>query len=348
MRAWPFLKLAIPLGTLAALAIAYGIGRLTEKPETPINIQRPPPTTFTKLAPPVHGHTLAGLVTSPTGEPLEHALVWLRSGNEPSFTWTDPKGEFRFDELGAGPWPAKVVALGHEPLALTLQEATTPQRIALKKAYGSPPKLAALEHAPLAGRIVVPEGFDASHFEVVLEPDAPTTIDSALPRRAQCDAKGGFQIDDLLVARYDVRVLPAWARGGSWPDLLFGVGEGEEHAFTHARAGGELVLRLAFGSIEGKLVEPITRGPDGAPLPVPRDEPVEGAVVELAFAGDSGRVWIPETTDAAGRFVLRPLPKGRYLLTLRAGEATLRREIELGASEQQKLDLRLAPAAAGH
>jgi hypothetical protein len=241
-----------------------------------------------------------------------------------------------------------VVALGHEPLALTLQEASTPQKIALKKAYGPPPKLVALEHVPLAGRIVVPEGFDASRFEVLLEPDAPASIDSALPRRVPCDAKGAFRIDDLLVARYDVRVLPAWARGGSWPDLLFGVGEGEEHAFTHQKGGGELVLRLAFGTIEGTLVEPITRGPDGAPLPVPRDEPVEGAVVELAFAGESGRVWIPESTDAAGRFALRPLPKGRYLLTLRAGEATLQQEFELGASEQKRLDLRLVPAAAGH
>ena len=335
MRLWPFLKLAIPLGTLAALALAYGIGRLTKEPEAEINIKRPPPATFAKLEAPAHGRKLVGKVVNPAGEPLEGALVWVRSSNEPSFSYSDSQGAFRFDDLGPGPWPAIVVALGFEPLELTLQESASPQVAALRVAYGPPPKLAAIDHQALQGRIGVPEGFDASHFEVVLVPEAPTRIDSALPRRVECDAQGAFKIDDLIVAHYQLLVLPAWARGGSWPDLLAGVGDGDKHEFTHAKGAGDLILRLQFGMIEGVLLE------QGG-------QPVEGAVVELTLAGEPGRVWIPESTDAAGKFALRPLPAGKYELKLHAGETTLAREIELHAGEQHKLEPLRLPAPPAH
>jgi len=350
MRAWPFLKLAIPLGTLAALALGYGIQQLASEADPPINIQRPPPTTFKKLRPPVHGHKLAGQVTTPTGDPVDRALVWLRSGDEPSFTYSDAQGAFRFEALGAGPWPTKVIALGFEPLDLTLQESAALQRIAFKKAYGPPPQLAVFARAPLAGRILVPPGFDASRFEVVLLPEEPTRIDSAVPRRVECDAQGAFRLEDLIVAHYDLRVLPAWARGGSWPDLLVGVGAGTAHDFTHQQAGGELVLRLALGTIEGTLLEPITKGLDGAPLPVPHDVPVEGALVELEqqLPGDTTRLWLPQSTDATGGFALHALPEGVYLLTLRAGEFTLSREVQLGSGETKRLELRLVAPAAGN
>jgi hypothetical protein len=348
MRPWPFLKLAIPLGTLAALALAYGIQQLVAKPDPPPNIKRPPPTTFPRLEPPVHGHALEGQISGPAGEPVERALVWVRSGDEPSFTYSDAAGVFRFGDLGPGPWQGKVLALGFEPLALSFPESAAPQAIALAKAYGPPQKLALLERAPLAGRIVAPEGFDALHCEVVLEPDAPTSIDSALPRRVECDAQGAFRIDDLIVARYALRVLPAWARGGTWPDLLAGIGSSATREFTHSSAGGELVLQLECGTIEGTLLEPITIGPDGLPLPAPRREPVEGALVELALASDPGRIWIPQATDAAGKFSLGPLPRGTYALKLHAGELTLAREVSLGAGERLKLDLLLTAPDAGH
>jgi hypothetical protein len=197
--------------------------------------------------------------------------------------------------------------------------------------------LAKLEHAELAGRIVVPPDFDASGFEVVLEPGEPTRIDSAGPRRVACDAQGNFKIEDLIVAQYGLRVLPAWARGGTWPDLLLGVGDGagEQHEFTHKQGAGELRLRLTLGTIAGALVEP-----DG--------RPIEGALVELELAGDPGRIWLPQSTDAAGKFALRALPRARYLLTLRAGGSALTREIELGPNEDHQLDPIVVPLAGGH
>jgi len=337
MRLGPFLKLAIPLGTLAALALAFAIQRLASEPDPPINIQRPAPTTFKKLEPPPHGHKLLGKVTSPTGEAVDRALVCLHSGEEGRGCWTDALGAFRFDELGPGPWQATIAALGFESLSLELAESSTLQVVALQKALGPPPVLAKLEHAELAGRILVPPDFDASGFEVVFDPGEPTRIDSAVPRRAACDAQGNFKIEDLIVARYELRVLPAWARGGTWPDLLLGVGEGagEQREFTHQKGAGELRLRVALGTIAGALVEP-----DGGPI--------EGALVELELAGDPGHLWLPQSTDAAGKFALRALPKARYLLTLRAGGSTLTREIELGPSEDRELEPIVVPRPGGH
>lgn len=333
MRLGPFLKLAIPLGTLAALALGYAIQRLAEEPDPPINIQRPAPTTFRKLEPPPHGHKLLGQVTTSTGEAIDRALVWVR-GEEGRGTWTDALGAFRFDELGPGPWQAKIVAQGFEPLALELAESSTLQVVVLQKAYGPPPELAKFVHAELAGRLVVPAGFDASGFEVVLQPGEPTRIDSPVPRRVACDAQGNFRIDDLIVAHYDLRVLPAWARGGTWPDLLIGVGDGEQRDFTHKQGASELRLRLALGTIAGTLVEP-----DGAAI--------EGALVELELAGDPGRIWLPQSTDNAGKFALRALPQARYLLTLRAGGSTWKREIELSANEDHQLGAIVVPLAGG-
>ena len=341
MRLWPFLKLAIPLGTLGALALAYGIQRLTSKPDAPIPLVPPEATVFPKLEPPRHEHKLAGLVVGATGEKLDRALVWLRSGDEGNFTYTDAQGAFRFDALGAGPWPAKIVALGYEPLALELQDTGAAQTIRLAKPYGPPPVLATFERAPFGGHLALPEGFDASHFEVVLLPEHPEQIDSALPRRCECDSKGVFRIEDLIVAHYTLRVLPAWARGGSWPDLLAGVGTGSARDFTHQKGAGELVLQLAHGSIDGTLAEELVLGPDGQPLPAPHDVAVEGALIELTSGADGAHVWPPQSSDAAGKFAFRALPPGSYVLTARAGARKLPRKIELAANEQRKLELRL-------
>lgn len=334
MRLRPFLKLAIPLGTLGALAFAYGIQRLTEKPQTPIPLVPPEATVFEKLEPPPHGHKLAGLVTKPAGDKkLDGTLVWLRSGDEGSFAYTDALGAFRFDDLGAGPWPARIVALGYEPLEVELQDTGAAQTIALTNSYGPPPVLAAIERAPLAGHVVVPESLDAGPFEVVLLPDHPERIDAALPRRCECDAKGAFRIDDLIVAHYALRVLPAWARGGSWPDLLAGVTPGGAHEFTHAKGAGELVLQLALGTIEGTLREE-------------QDVAVEGALLELSAEG--GRVWSPQASDANGGFAFRALPPGNYELRAHAGARTLLRKIALATNDEQKLELRLLAPGSDH
>ncbi len=347
MRLWPFLKLAIPLGTLAGLLLSYSIQRWTRTIEPAFAVERPPPPSLRALAPPQRGHVCAGrLVAGAEETPVSEALVWLRSGNEGSFAWTDAEGRFRFETLGPGPWPTKVVAAGYEPLELTLAEDANLHTLKLGKAYGPPPVLPRLPRATITGQLELAGApdLDASDFEVVLVPEHALEIDAALPRRARCDAKGAFRFDELLAARYAVRVLPAWAHGGSWPDLLLGVDGTPQREFTHsAETPHALSLALSLGTIEGTLQETIALGPGGEPI-APHDEAVEGAFVELEERA-SAHVWPALTTDASGHFAFRALPPGTYTLAVRAGAARQEQTIQLGANEKRALALRFAAAA---
>lgn len=349
MRLWPYLRIAIPLGTLAGLLLSFAIQRWTRPVEPPFVVEQPPPTALRPFAPPERRHACAGRVLAgPSGEAVADALVWLRSGDEGSFAWTDAEGRFLFEALGAGPWPTKVVATGFEPLDQTLAEDQGLHTLTLIKSYGPPPTLPALARAPLEGRLDLraAAGLDASEFEVVLLPANPLEIGAALPRRTRCDARGAFRIDDLFEAQYTLRVLPAWARGGSWPDLLLGVDGASEHSLLHARQPGASphLLAIALGCIEGTLHETIALGPGGEPIQ-PRDEAVEGAFVLLEERA-SAHLWPAQSTDPLGHFAFRTLPPGKYTLTLRAGSARQEQAIELGLDQTRTLDLHL-PAAAG-
>ncbi len=235
MRLWPFLKLAIPLGTLAGLLLSYSIQRWTRTIEPAFAVERPPPPSLRALAPPQRGHVCAGrLVAGAEETPVSEALVWLRSGNEGSFAWTDAEGRFRFETLGPGPWPTKVVAAGYEPLELTLAEDANLHTLKLGKAYGPPPVLPPAARATITASSSPRADLDASDFEVVLVLNTRSRSTPRCRARARCDAKGAFRFDELLAARYAVRVLPAWAHGGSWPDLLLGVDGTPQREFTHS------------------------------------------------------------------------------------------------------------------
>jgi hypothetical protein len=60
-----------------------------------------------------------------------------------------------------------------------------------------------------------------SGAEVWLEPvDPGSALCLAVTRRTRCAQDGTFEIADLQYGSYRAHVLPGWAAGGSWPDLL--------------------------------------------------------------------------------------------------------------------------------
>jgi hypothetical protein len=163
---------------------------------------------------------------------------------------------------------------------------------------------------------------DPAGYEVVLSPVLPPDLlQGPVERRVRTDPTGAFSIDDLALGNYRVRVLPSWARGGTWPTLA--APWTPELAHTGQT---RLEIELAAGAVEGRLWDPSR-------------QPVEGALVLLADAADPRRVWPPAVTDAEGKFLVRALPPGRFTLSARAGEGVLEVQVDVLRDEVTRPDL---------
>jgi hypothetical protein len=164
--------------------------------------------------------------------------------------------------------------------------------------------------------------------EIVLTPSlAPETLDAPLPRRATAGADGRFQVPDLIVGEYTVEVIPIWARGGTWPDLARPIDGEKPLVLAHAAGDAPTVLaiELQIGEVTGKLLDL-----DGHPL--------EGALILATPASDASRVWPPESSAADGTFTVHGLPSGKYLLSIRAGAASVQKEVAILAGESTNLE----------
>ncbi len=330
-------RVAIPAGTLLFLFFGWLAARVGERPMVvPSIIPRPPPT----LPPLVFaggGHRVQGRIVDAQQHGVPDALVWLRAADEPYWTYTDPDGAFRMQDVGAGPWPTVVLAHGFEPYKGSIDVASIPCTITIGPARPDVPLRLPILRAPIAGRISSELSGDLEGYEVWLAPlVAPETLGAPLPRRAQCDADGRFKIPDLAHGEYAVRVIPAWAHGGSWPDLTQPLAGGAPVTWTHGplvtggtgSAASELSIVLSSGEIRGLLR-------------TASDDPLEGALVLITRADDAGRVWPPISTSADGSFVARDLPPGSYSVSIRAGAAAVKQVATLSA--RQALLLEVAP-----
>ncbi len=308
----------MPLLALAAFSIAL----LTHEQPTPraldIQLTPPPQAELSEIQIAARVRVLEGTVVDRDGEPLEGALVWLLSGDEPRWAHTDAQGVFRLDALQRAPWDVRVVARDHSPLALVLRDTGAAQQIVVPDERRTAPVVAPLVRAQLTGTVLASSGDDVDGAEVVLTPLAPPEqVDAALPRRARADPQGHFSFPELVAGEYRVEVLPAWARGGSWPDLSAPLVTTAIRSFTHLSDGSApLTIGLVSGSVRGRVLDP-----DGRPL--------AGAFVLLSPADRPDRPWPPAATDARGTFTFRGLPPGRYAIEARAGASTWVHALEL-------------------
>jgi hypothetical protein len=191
-----------------------------------------------------------------------------------------------------------------------------------------PPTLSPIVRSPLKGVVIpaLPGTIDVQGYEVVLTPRLPPeNLGSPVPRRVATDRDGAFALSDLAQGAYSVRVLPFWARGGSWPDLAQGLASRAGISFVHnaSIAGNELRLQLENGSIT-------------AVIQSSEKMPLEAALVIVAQADDPSRVWPPISTAADGSFTARDLPAGSYLVSLRAGSVVLEQRIDVPARTAQR------------
>jgi hypothetical protein len=321
-------KTWIPVLTLLGLAVGFVAKRTLTPPLVELVIQPVPSAKIPALELPERNRALDGRVVDPAGDGVADALVFLRAGDAPHFTYTDSSGRFHLAALEDGPWHATVLAIGFGPLAKDLLDTGSPQTIHLEAPVGPAPSLPPLARKSLAGVLSSRRAAAFEGCEIVLTPTlAPETFSAPLPRRATAGADGRFQIPDLIVGEYTVEVLPAWARGGSWPDLARPLDGQKPLILTHTagEAPTVLAIELQIGEVTGKLVDL-----DGHPL--------EGALILTSPASDASRVWPPESSAADGTFTVGGLPHGKFLLAVRAGSAAVQREVLIRAGESTNLE----------
>lgn len=310
------LRVWIPLGTLVALFVAFGVVRtLHEEPPRAV-IQPSPEADIAPLEFPARDGACAGTVADSAGTPVSGASVWLVAGDELSFTETRADGTFAFDGVQHGERKLGVLAPAFEPQQFTLAE-DAPAALVLARRRPHAPVIPLRPRAPLRGHVEGAE-FELAGCQVVLTPRAPPDeLGAPIPARAECDANGVFVFEDLMAGAYTVELLPRWAANGRWPDLLRATGDAQRSAWTHTAAPEhELVLRPVAGTVQGVLHDAA-----GAPL--------EAALVLVSPAADPSRVWPPISTASDGSFRRADLPPGNYVLTARAGADAVRLEFTI-------------------
>jgi hypothetical protein len=323
---WTHWSVVVPLASLVALTVAYFVQRAKPLEVLQLDLTPPSSSELRALVHPARTRALFGKLSNPDDTPVAEALVWLEVDGEPHWTYTDAAGAFRIDELPRGPWNVSFVAREHLPVAWSLPDSGAEQLLRLPDAPRALPRAGVVARSALVGQLV--GAHDPTGFEVVCVPSAaPQTLDAPVPRRTLADAAGRFGFDDLILGEYTVEVRPAWAAGGSWPDLARPLASAAPLRWVHPGpdAKGVLELALQTGSVHGRIEDDKGRA-------------LEGALLLLWPAGRPERVWPPVATDAAGAFRIDALPAGSYVLTVRAAAASA--ELALDVSAGSELEVR--------
>jgi hypothetical protein len=318
----------IPVLTLLGLAAGFVAKRAFAPASDELVIHAMPAANIPALELPPRSRVLDGQVVDPSGAGVADALVFLRAGEAPHFTYTDAHGAFHMPALEDAPWDVTVLAIGFRPQAKELPDASSPQTIRLETPAGPAPSLPAIARKDLAGVLSSHAPYPLEGCEVVLTPTLPPeTLSGPLPRRATATADGRFVFQDLIVGEYVVEVLPVWARGGSWPDLARGIEGDQPRVISHSAGDPSPVLAipLRVGDVTGKLIDA-----DG--------HAIEGALVLISPASDPSRVWPPESSAADGAFAVHGLPSGKYALSVRAGTASVQKDALVRAGETTNLE----------
>src|SRR5258708_2616 len=122
MKAWRLLRIALPLGTLAYLAIGAAIARWGKDDPEHVTIVRPASSSMPALSPEDLGHVLEARIVDERGAGVADALVWLRAHDRPRWGYSDARGHVRVTELAPGPWSALVSAQNFLPRTLEVAE----------------------------------------------------------------------------------------------------------------------------------------------------------------------------------------------------------------------------------
>lgn len=322
----------IPILSLVGLAVVMVVGMRAEP--DPLLLQGMPEHKDLRR-PEIHtgSSQIRGRIIDAAGTPVADASLFVAQNGRPLWTVSDAAGAFLLEDVNPGP---VVVAINHRDHApVRIETLAGPQSVELDlgERLPDPPSIPVLPVLDLEGTASVRGTEDLTGYEVALLPTASANRrEGGLPRRVLLDADGSFRVQNLLQAEYEVLLLPPWAQGGSWPDLL--AGQNHRHLrYTHppAEQGAPTALDLVAQAGE---VSGFAHDRDDGRL-------LQGAmIVALPVRSDGEspdqRRFPAVQSDATGAFRLRHLPPGRYLVRLAAGAD--RREVEVVVPAQGAVD----------
>jgi len=316
-NALPWAGLALLLG----LATFRGLRREGLKlPDFP----RPPRVEFAPEVYATGAESLRGTVVDDTNRPVAEALVMADLNGELVWDYTDLGGAFTLSRLPDAELRVTVVARKYTSAVRMVRPPRGDLRIDLGPQVEPPPHLPEIGEGELEGSLnAAITGRGLLDYEVQLVPvQPPEELGAPIPVRARVGADRTFRFPALLHGEYRIRVLPPWARGGSWPNLA----APEDAPFVHGPATERLEVTIHAGEIAGRLIDL-------------EGQFVEGALVRVAAVDAPGRPWPPLQTDETGAFSVRDLPPGRYRLQVDAGESSLDEVIDVLARVTAEVDL---------
>lgn len=322
----------IPILSLVGLAVVTVVGMRAE-PEPLLPEGMP---AYADLKPPeIHrgDSQINGYVVDAAGTPVADAAVYVAQNGQPLWAVTDESGAFLMEAVDAGPVLVAINHRDYRPVRLEVVAGLPRVKLTLGEPLPDPPSISARRVRDLTGTVLLRGTEDLSEYQLALLPTAPADRPAGgLPRRVPVQADGSFRIENLALAEYEVLLLPPWARGGSWPDLLSGLNTPPVR-YTHAAAERGTPTPLDLAAQAGEIAGLAYEREGGRPLP--------GAMIvakPLGRGADSPdqRRFPAVQSDSTGAFRLRHLPPGRYLVQLAAG--ALRREKEVVVPAQGVVD----------
>lgn len=267
---------------------------------------------------------IAGRVLGVDGEPLPESLVLIDLDGELAWDYCDTQGRFAIERLPASTLRMTVLAREYEASEYFVAAPEEDLLLELRKPLPPTPVLAEIAESPLEGEVTAAmSGRGWADYEVQFVPvDPPQTLGTPVPVATRLGADRRFAFESLIHGEYEVRILPPWAAGGSWPNLA----DPATSRFVHGPAKKRAEIRVRTGELAGRLLD--TGG-----------EFVEGAFVRVSPGGNRGRPWKPELSDTEGAFVVRDLPPGTYELRIDAGEAHYAERIEVFEGTSSEVDV---------
>ncbi|MFT7486157.1 MAG: hypothetical protein ACI9F9_002011 [Candidatus Paceibacteria bacterium] len=289
-----------------------------------IDLPNPPKVDLSDLAYSSGTSHVIGQVLNEKQEAIAEALVWTEIEGELVWDYTDIQGSFELERIPPGAHSLSVVRRKFAREQFEVEAPGEGVVVTLTGAVSESPQLPEIEESDISGEVIAPiAGRALVHYEVQLVPvDPPSFLGAPIPVRAVIGPDRRFSFPALIHGAYSVRVLPPWAKGGSWPNLI----ETDSALYVHGPASKNMKLQLLAGELAGRLID--TSG-----------EPVRGALVRATLVTDPTRPWLPVSSGNAGNFLIRDLPPGKYRLEIHAGQSGFDQEVEVFGAITSHVDV---------